>query len=504
MTLPTIRRLLLACLGMASLLSCSGSGGDWSVLTAAPGNERIDRNRAEVVEKTMGLVGDEALDAYLESVGRRVLRGVGRPRFDYSFQVINEVEPNAFVLPDGSVYVSRGLLAFSNNEDELACLLGHEIAHAQKRHLARPHGQEENSSPLLSAWRRSVRQGSYSPQMEREADALGQRLCAAAGYDPMGLSSFLQNLRRAERVRFGFSRQQSFLETHPGLQERAAANSARAGQISWTRDPEIGDPQAALLRRIDGLDVGERPQSGVFVENRFLHPILDFQITFPAGWELSVNNRVVGARSPDTGAIVFLTSDQSAGDPWTRGEEWLRRFTGEDVEVETTQSVSVGRRPAWRAELNTGGSRFGRVTGTATFVSHGDRTFRLMTVAPTRAARAQLRRALTAVRSFRRLSPENRRLVRARRLRIVAAESGESLADLGSRAEDTWGLTDRALVNGLFSNHSFDGGELVKVARSEVFETTPVDETANEVLRPRLNSTEALVRLDDRRSHPDS
>ncbi len=487
MALPVIVRLLLVPLGLGALLSCSGSSGDWSVLATAPDSERIHRDSAKAVEETMGLLGDEALDAYMESIGRRVLRNVGRPRFDYSFQVINEVEPNAFVLPDGSIYVSRGLLAFANNEDELACVLGHEIAHAQKRHSARPHWQEENSSPLLSPWRRSVRRESYSPQMEREADELGQRLCAAAGYDPAGLSSFLQNLRRAERVRFGFSRQESFLETHPGLQERAAINSARASKISWTRDPEIGDPRAALLGRIDGLDVGERPESGVFIENRFLHPVLDFQITFPAGWELSVNNRVVGARSPDTGAIVFLTSDQSAGDPRTRGEEWLARFLGEDVQVEATQSVSVGRMPAWRAELNTGGSRFGRVTGSATFVSYGDRTFRLVTVAPTRAARAQLRRALTAVRSFRRLSPENRRLVRARRLRIVVAEPGESLADLGRRAEDTWVVTDRALVNGLFSNHSFEGGELIKVARSEAFYTVPIDDPTGEGPRTSLD-----------------
>jgi len=110
-----------------------------------------------------------------------------------------------------------------------------------------------------------------------------------------------------------------------------------------------------------------------------------------------------------------------------------------------------------------------------------------MTVAPTRAARAQLRRALTAVRSFRRLSPENRRLVRARRLRIVAAEPGESLADLGRRAEDTWVLTDRALVNGLFSNHSFEGGELVKVARSEAFDTVLIDDPTGEGPRASLD-----------------
>jgi predicted Zn-dependent protease len=470
--LPAIGRILIALLGIGALLSCSNSGGDWTVLATKPDQESARRDLPETIERDLGLLGDPALDAYLDSVGRRVLHALESPRHAYTFQVIDEVEPNAFVLPGGSIFVSRGLLAFSNNEDELACVLGHEISHAENRHIARPNEIAEESGPLLSAWSRSVRRESYSMRMEKEADELGQRLCAAAGYDPMGLVSFLQNLRRAERVRFGLSRQPSFLDSHPGLQERSAVNSARANSIEWNRDPEMGDTRAALLRSIDGLDVGERPPTGVFVENRFFHPVLDFQIAFPRGWEVSLNNRVVGARSPDSGAIVFLTADQPAGDPWTRGEAWLSRLLGQDVRVEETESVSVGRMRAWRAHLSAGG-RFGRVMGSATFVSHGDLTFRLMAIAPTRAARADLRRALTAVRSFRRLSPENRELVRARRVRIATAEAGESLAELGRRAHDTWVPTDRALVNGLFSNHVFAAGELVKVARSEAFEANP-------------------------------
>lgn len=297
---------------------------------------------------------------------------------------------------------------------------------------------------------------------------LGQGLCAAAGYDPMGMSTLLRSLRQVERIRFGQSRQPTFLDTHPSLQERAATNSSRAGKIAWQRDPRIGDPQAALLRRTDGIDVEQRPQSGLFIENRFLHPILDFQITFPSGWERSLNNRVVGARSPGSGAIVFLTGDQPAGDPRTRAEEWLASLEGDEVRVEQSRGLSVGRLPAWRLELSTGG-RLNRMTGSATFVSHGDTTYRLMAVAPTRAARTDLRRGASAIRSFRPLSPENRSLIRARRLRIVTAQPNESLTTLGDRAGDTWVPTRRSVMNGLFSNHVFQGGELAKIARSEPY-----------------------------------
>jgi len=431
---------------------------------------RAGRQGEEADEARLGLLGDEALDTYLNSVGQRVFEAIRTPRVRYDFRVVDEAQPNAFALPDGSVFVTRGLLVLMNDEDELACLLGHEIAHVEQRHTARHQPSSNPVSPLLGPWRRAAERAPYTQVMEEEADFLGQQFCAAAGHDPMGMSTLLRSLRQVERIQFGLSRQPSFLATHPGLQNRATLNGARAREMTWRRDPRIGDPRAALLQRTEGINVGQRPQSGVFVDNRFLDPVLGYQITFPRGWVRSANNRVVGARSSDTGAVVFLVADRSAGDPKMRGEEWLARQTGDAFQVESTQSLFVGRMPAWRFELTTGG-RINRTTGSATFVSHGERTFRLIAVAPSRAARAELRRAMTAIRSFRPLAIENRSLIRARRLRVVTAEPDESLADLGARAEDTWVPTRRAVMNGLFSNHVFSGGELAKIARSEPYES---------------------------------
>jgi predicted Zn-dependent protease len=385
---------------------------------------------------------------------------------------VNEAQPNAFIRPGGFVFLTRGLLVLLNDEDELACVLGHEIIHVEQRHSPREQALDDEVNPVLGPWNRVARRARYTQAMEREADLLGQGLCAAAGYDPIAMSTLLRSLRQVERIRFGFSQRPTFLDTHSSSQQRAAINSSQAGKITWQRDPRIGDPRAALLRRTDGIDVGQRPQSGIFMENRFLQPALDFQISFPSGWELSANNRVVGARSPETGAIVFLTADQPAGDPKTRAEEWLSSLADEEVRVERSRGLAVGRMPAWRFELSTGG-RLRRTTGTATFVSYGDLTYRLIAIAPTRAARRDLSRTLTAIRSFRPLSVENRSRIRARRLRIIEAEQNESLVELGTRAGDTWVPTRRALMNGLFSNHVFSGGELAKIARLEPYDSEP-------------------------------
>jgi predicted Zn-dependent protease len=189
---------------------------------------RAGRQGEEVDEARQVLLGDEALDTYVTAVGRRVFEAIRTPRFRYSFRVVEEAQPNAFALPDGSVFVTRGLLVLLNDEDELACLLGHEIAHVEQRHTARHQPSSLPVSPLLGPWRRAAERAPYTQVMEEEADFLGQQLCAAAGHDPMGLSALLRSLRQVERIQFGISRQPSFLATHPGLQNGATLNAARA------------------------------------------------------------------------------------------------------------------------------------------------------------------------------------------------------------------------------------------------------------------------------------
>lgn len=325
---------LYACLGLALGVGCS-STADHGILGEEHGNARVAREAAI----DFGLLADPELDLYMNEIGQRLVFSLPRPSFAYSFRVVNEVQPKAWVRPGGFGYLSRGLLSLANNEDEVACVLGHEIIHAEQRHVAPRQASNEDANPVLRSWYRAARRGAYSREMERVADEGGQHLCAAAGYDPIAMATLLASLRRAERSRFGFSLQPGFLAIHPGLQERMAINSARAGKIAWKRDPRIGDPRQALLDRIEGIDIGQRPQSGLFVEHRFLDPTRDFQIAFPAAWQRSASHRVVGAQSPDTGAIVFLKSDQQAGDPQTLAEEWLEAHDDDDLRVESSRKV---------------------------------------------------------------------------------------------------------------------------------------------------------------------
>jgi predicted Zn-dependent protease len=435
-----------------------------TVLLTEHDDARVGREASRDVSAEIGIIEDASLNAYVSRIGRKLLRGVPRRSFQYQFSVVDQVEPNAFALPGGYIFISRGLLALANNEDELACVIGHEITHAALRHAARQQALARRESSLAMPWVRAAHIASYGRDMEREADKGGQMLAAAAGYDPMGMSTFLRNMGQNERLIVGHSRLPTFYDTHPGSMERASTNAIRAREIRWTRDPALGDTRASLLREIDGLALGERPESGVFEGERFLHPDLDFQVRFPSGWRTSNSNRAVGAVSPRGDAVVFLMADQPAGDPQAVAEAFVEKTQQEQsVDVKESQPVKIGRIDAWRMRLEGGGG--GRsVAAYVTFVPYRGATWRIMGVSPTRAAERYLGRTLSTARSFRPLTREERSSLTVTRLRLAMARPDEDLTALGRRTGNAWDPSLAAVYNGIFVNHRFEGGERVKIA----------------------------------------
>jgi predicted Zn-dependent protease len=460
---------LLACAAALVLAACSSSpkagGQKRTILLTEHDDARVGEEASGAVAAQMGLFEDPELDAYVNEIGRKLLRGVPRRSFHYQFSVVDQFEPNAFALPGGYIFISRGLLALANSEDQLACVIGHEITHAARRHAAMQQALAGQGGPLTMPWVRAANMASYGRDMERDADRGGQILGAAAGYDPMGMSTFLTDLGQMERLRIGHARQTTFFDTHPGSQERAAVNAARSHELRWKRDPALGDTRTAYLRRIDGLPVGPRPESGVFEGDRFLHPDLDFQVHFPPGWRTSNSNQVVGAMSPQRDAVVFLMADQPAGDPREVAEAFVAKTNREfPVEVKASEPIKIGRIDAWRVRLAGRG-----LAASVTFIPYRGATWRVTAVARSFAAKAYLGRMLNTARSFRPLTLGERNRIHGTRLHMVTARPGEHLEALSRRSGNAWDTSTTAVYNGIFASHRFEGGELVKTARVEAY-----------------------------------
>ena len=439
-----------------------------TVILTSKDDVRVGREGAEQVAAEIGTFDDPELEAYVAGIGKKLVRALPSRSFAYSFKIVDQMEPNAFALPGGHIFVSRGLLALVNSEDELACVLGHEIIHAARRHSARRQAAARSIPGLTLPRTRAQTLAAYGRDMEREADALGQRLCATVGYDPMGMSTFMRRLDQRERLLIGAPRSPTFFDTHPGTRERAAENAIRSRELRWTRDASLGNTRERLLDRVDGLVIGDRPETGVFIDQLFLHPGLDFEIKFPSGWRVQNTSQTVGASSPRGDAAVYLTSDMPAGDLVELAEGFIKEM-GEDVKVTVHEKkhVRLGLIKGLRYSI-TGRSGGRSVDAHVTFFPFADSTWRIVGLSPRAAGKRYVPQFLLTTRSFRPLAAVHREEIRTDRLRVVLARSGEDLRRLGERTNNEWDPGVTALINGYLGNETFDGGEWMKVLRREM------------------------------------
>lgn len=236
----------------------------------------LGKNAAPQVEKELGRYEDPDLEAYINEVGQRLLAGGDARGYRYSFKVIDRPEVNAFALPGGHIYVFRGLLAMANNEAELAGVLGHEIAHVMQRHIAKALTREVGYSVLtlgivaLAAANKGTRnqvgaaaatmQGimanimlGFSRDLETEADEVGLRIAARAGYDPRAMVTFMRAMRATERLTGqGFHA----FSDHPGTLERIVKADTQAALLRVEGGPAPMVRADEYKARLDGLRYG--------------------------------------------------------------------------------------------------------------------------------------------------------------------------------------------------------------------------------------------------------
>jgi predicted Zn-dependent protease len=458
----------------------------------APGSPETEADaEARRVAHDMGLVARPELTRWIAEIGARIARAAGRSPGSFRFAVVDQGEPNAFALPDGQIFVSRGLLELAQSEAELAGVLGHEIVHVLARHAAaRQQTAERAVNPLMlpgivlgtvlgsrvgEATTAPFRAFSapyvaaYSRDQERESDRTGQKLAAAAGYDPAALAHFLRRLHRFERERFGHSRLPGYLDSHPGTSERAGQMAADAGLIEWKRVVPIAATPAAYLERIDGLVVGPRAGEGEFRGERFLHPDLDFHIRFPTDWRLVNADHAVGAISPDRRAQIFL----SPPEPGDSARSVAERFLAEQaprlrLDVYDPRELQLPCCRSYRIEA-AARTPVGPVVSQVTWIEDRGRVYRLTGIAPQGVGQKYLGRAQNTARTFRPLTPEERASIRERRLRRAEAREGESLAELAARSGNALGLQLLAVANDLDPRAPLRAGTLVKIARAEPY-----------------------------------
>jgi predicted Zn-dependent protease len=442
------------------------------VLRSESDDRRAGEDLAKEVEAELGLVEDPALVAYVNQIGQRLAPYAPRRDFEYRFRIVDQEAPNAFALPGGQIYVSRGLLLLANSEGELANVIGHEIVHAALRHASAQQAVVQ-SIPGIFRITAAASIASYSRNQEREADREGQQLAARAGYDPNGMATFLKDLDYTERLELGASRLPSFFDTHPTTGERVAEASARARAIAWQERAAIAVGATGYLERIDGLAVGTRASEGVFQKGRFLHSELDLSLRFPEGWETQNTRQAVGALSPRRDAQVILEVQGKGEDPLAAAQEYLASDEAVGLSIDTPlQPVRLGPIEAVRA---VGGASLpgGPVKAHITWIAYRGNVYRLTGLAASPSSDKYAGVFRSVARSFRALTPRERESIRETRLRIVEARAGESLVEISERTGNRWNVQQTAVMNDLFADAPLRAGDLLKIAVSERYEGSP-------------------------------
>jgi predicted Zn-dependent protease len=276
---------------------------------------------------SMGLYPDSQVQRYVRDIGLRMAAQSERPELPWTFRVIDDPVVNAFAVPGGFIYVTRGIMGYMDNEAQLAAVLGHEIGHVTARHTAQQITRTQLAtgallvgsvlSETVAGVAGEASQGlqllflKFGRDDERQSDDLAFRYMARTNYDVREIPDVFGMLARVSEAQGG-GRVPEWLSTHPDPGNREQAAGARIESMP-------PDSLGQIVRRdefiqvLDGVVYGQDPRQGFFQEgNRFVHPELAFRISFPDGWQTANQPQAVLAGSPQQDAVIQLTLSQSA------------------------------------------------------------------------------------------------------------------------------------------------------------------------------------------------
>ena len=427
------------------------------------------------ISRQMGLYDDGELQRYVSDLGREMAAESEFPDLPWTFKVIDDDTVNAFALPGGYIYVTRGILAHFNSEAQLAGVLGHEIGHVTGRHgssrLSRAQMTElglglaivlqpelERFAPLAGTGMQLLFL-SFSRTHEHEADELGVRYMARSGYNPEALIDVMETLRRVSDAGGG-GRIPEWLSTHPHPENRQEEIQKHINALD--PQPYRDDRRDEYLERLDGMIYGENPREGYVRGDTFYHPDLRFRFDVPSGWSVINQRQAVIAVNRNNGSALQLTlSGENSAD------SAARRFFGlEEIEADGSSRTRINGLQAVTGEFSVQ-TQQGRLDGRAAFIEYDGNVYQLIGYGDAAEWDTNRGRVDRSIRSFRELTDRRALDVEPKRLDIAQSDRTSSLREFYSRYYDGGGaavsLDEIARLNQLQPESTVEAGMLGKM-----------------------------------------
>lgn len=437
-------------------------------------------NHQAILDEYGGLYNDSKIQSYVSDIGQRLVKVSETPNEQFRFFVVDSPEFNAFAVPGGYIYMTRGALTVATSEAEVASILAHEIGHITARH-----GASRQTTGVLTGIGAAILQNvvnapglgdalnlgsnlymsSYSRDQEREADTLGIRYLHRAGYDPYAAARMFGQLYALEQYESATNPDKAnssayFFRSHPLSQERIG--NTRQEAAKYAKNDSVNNHDS-YLRTISGLEYGDSSAQGFVRDGKFIHPSLGFSFMVPSGYDV-VNKpqQVVIARKSGPMAIFDGTRQPGGIDPVTYVRDfWLKGKNADPVEAVTVNGMAAATSTV-RGTVN-GAPTSVRVMAIA--YSPQD-IFRFQVAVPSSISAGELDQLKRMTYSLQPLTAADKAQIKPMRIAIVTAKAGDTVNSLGASMSVSAKHNKPALfrvINGLNNGESVVTGQQYKV-----------------------------------------
>jgi predicted Zn-dependent protease len=433
------------------------------------------------VVATIGLYPDPALQSYIQTLGKRLAATSERPNLPWTFRVVDDPAVNAFAVPGGFVYVTRGILAHMNNEAQLATVVGHEIGHVTARHTAAEMSKEQVATLGLvvgSIANKQVAQYAgvaqqalsvlflkFSRDNENQADELGVRYSSRANFDSREMVNVMKVLDRLSATEGG--RLPEWLSTHPNPGNRVEHISSL---ISKQQTDFTGATinREGYERKLDGIMFGANPREGFFKNGVFYHPDLRFSLAFPNGWRVMNSKQAVAAQSAQQDAIIELTLTQGSS-----ADQAARSFLStEGIQAGTLTRANVHGLTASAAPFAATTDQ-GTLRGSAVFVEYNNHVYRLLAYSPEQSWGNYQSVAQQALTSFGPVNDPAVLNVQPQHVALFTLDRRTTIADLARQRPSPAPVATLALINQVEENEQLEPGRIMKWVVGQQLSVTP-------------------------------
>jgi predicted Zn-dependent protease len=456
--------LLLASLGAglaAGPLGCARNpvtGKSELSLISESQEIQMGQQGAKEVAQSIGFYEDAAVNAYVADIGKRMAAQSERPNLPWEFHVVNDAAVNAFAIPGGFIYVTRGLMSSINTEAELATVIGHEIAHVTNRHSVQQISKAQLAqvglgvgsilSSDIAKFGQLASAGlgllflKYGRDAENQADQGGFRYALEQNYDVREMPKVFQTLGRISETG-GSGKLPEWLSTHPDPGNRIKRIEKMLDTVALDQRKLIVDRED-YLRHIQGMTYGDDPRQGYFEDSYFYHPQMRFQLKFPDGWKKQNLPQAVVAVSPEQDAILQLGL---AGQ--TPPEQAARQFLSQEgVQAGNASTARINGLPAASSYFQAQTEQ-GQIEGIVSFISYGGQTFGLMGYTPAGKLGNYDRVFQGTIRSFSELRDASKINVEPARVELVKVPRQMTLEQFNAQYPSSVSIEEVAIINEL-------------------------------------------------------